>query len=269
MRSMAPLSRHFSLSLEHMLEMKVRAVQQSCSLPTMGCRSEMHRSARVLSSWGAGIIARTEHEARVRVRRHEATSQRNGRFGRSRLLGRWLTVDCAVPRQPPFLTTPLRWPGLGQNFTLEALNISEAENIVGAMDKNDGDYPPERFPGNLPEGLVIRAEIAKRISRETDGKGLDGLVVTEAWRDRNLVEEWEEADAVLNSRPWVRSWFSMCSQCWAWHGTPSLAGIFYSAFQFPLRTAKVCNSGRHRLQLEEQGRCRRQTTGEVRLEDEN
>ncbi|TIP83280.1 MAG: hypothetical protein E5X60_32655 [Mesorhizobium sp.] len=71
------------------------------------------------------------------------------------------------------------------------------------MDKNDGDYPPERFPGNLPEGLVIRAEIAKRISRETDGKGLDGLVVTEAWRDRNLVEEWEEADAVLNSQPSV------------------------------------------------------------------
>ncbi|RWO59703.1 hypothetical protein [Mesorhizobium sp.] len=50
------------------------------------------------------------------------------------------------------------------------------------MDKNDGDYPPERFPGNLPEDLVV---------------------VTEAWRDRNLVEEWEEADAVLNSQPSV------------------------------------------------------------------
>ncbi|RWO78197.1 hypothetical protein [Mesorhizobium sp.] len=71
------------------------------------------------------------------------------------------------------------------------------------MDKNDGDYPPERFPGNLPEDPVIRADIAERMSRETDGKGPDGLVVTEEWWDRNLVDEWEEADAVLDSQPSV------------------------------------------------------------------
>lgn len=29
------------------------------------------------------------------------------------------------------------------------------------------------------------------------------MVVTQAWRDRNLVEEWEESDAVLNSQPSV------------------------------------------------------------------
>ncbi|RWN99388.1 hypothetical protein [Mesorhizobium sp.] len=70
------------------------------------------------------------------------------------------------------------------------------------MDKNDGDNLPEWFPGNLPEDPVILADITKRISREIEGKiGPDGFAVTEAWRDRNLVEEWEEADAVLDSQP--------------------------------------------------------------------
>ncbi|CAH2405683.1 hypothetical protein [Mesorhizobium escarrei] len=72
------------------------------------------------------------------------------------------------------------------------------------MDKNDGDNLPEGFPGNLPDDPVIRADIAKRISRETDGKiRADSLAVTEARRDRNLVEEWEKADAALDSQPSV------------------------------------------------------------------
>ncbi|TIL43672.1 hypothetical protein [Mesorhizobium sp.] len=97
---------------------------------------------------------------------------------------------------------PLEVAGSGQNFTLETWNISEAENIVDAMDKNDGDNLPEGFPGNLPEDPVILADITKRISREIDGKiGPDGLAVTEARRDRNLVEEWEEADPAIDSQP--------------------------------------------------------------------
>ncbi|UVC17621.1 hypothetical protein [Mesorhizobium onobrychidis] len=72
------------------------------------------------------------------------------------------------------------------------------------MGKNDGDKLPEWFPGNLPDDPVIRADIAKRISRETDGKiGPDDLVVTKARRDRNLVEELEKADAALDSQPSV------------------------------------------------------------------
>ncbi|MGX9573851.1 hypothetical protein [Mesorhizobium sp. f-mel] len=67
------------------------------------------------------------------------------------------------------------------------------------MGKNDGDNLPEWFPGNLPEDPVIRADIAKRISRETDSKiGPD--VVTKARQDRNLVEELEKADAALDSQ---------------------------------------------------------------------
>ena len=58
------------------------------------------------------------------------------------------------------------------------------------MDKNDGDNPPEWFPGNLPEDPVIRADIRTRISRETDGKnGLSGMVLTKGGRDDNLVEK--------------------------------------------------------------------------------
>ncbi|CAH2397529.1 hypothetical protein [Mesorhizobium ventifaucium] len=72
------------------------------------------------------------------------------------------------------------------------------------MDKNDGDNPPEWFPGNLPDDPVIRADIAKRISRETESKiGPNGLVVTKARRDRNLVEELEKADPALDSQPSV------------------------------------------------------------------
>ncbi|TIL29374.1 hypothetical protein [Mesorhizobium sp.] len=72
------------------------------------------------------------------------------------------------------------------------------------MDKNEGDNIPEGFPGNLPEDPVILADITQRISREIDGKiGPDGLAVTQARRDRNLVEEWEEADPALNSQPSV------------------------------------------------------------------
>ncbi|TIM39872.1 hypothetical protein [Mesorhizobium sp.] len=75
------------------------------------------------------------------------------------------------------------------------------------MDKNDGDNLPEGFPGNLPEDPVILADITKRISREIDGKiGPDGLAVTEARRDRNLVE-WEEADAALDSQSSVVPFF--------------------------------------------------------------
>ncbi|TIL30539.1 hypothetical protein [Mesorhizobium sp.] len=75
------------------------------------------------------------------------------------------------------------------------------------MDKNDGDNLPEGFPGNLPEDPVILADITKRISREIDGKiGPDGLAVTEARRDRNL-EEWEEADAALDSQSSVVPFF--------------------------------------------------------------
>jgi hypothetical protein len=87
---------------------------------------------------------------------------------------------------------------------LRNLEHKAAENIVGAMDKNDGDNPPEWFPGNLPDDPVILADITKRISREIDGKiGPDGLAVMEARRDRNLVEEWEEADPALDSQPSV------------------------------------------------------------------
>ncbi|MCF6121525.1 MAG: hypothetical protein EOS07_09740 [Mesorhizobium sp.] len=76
------------------------------------------------------------------------------------------------------------------------------------MDKNDGDNLPEGFRGNLPEDPVILADIKKRISREIDGKiGPDGLAVTKAGRDRNLVEEWEEADAALDSQPSVVPFF--------------------------------------------------------------
>ncbi|WP_077379299.1 hypothetical protein [Mesorhizobium prunaredense] len=72
------------------------------------------------------------------------------------------------------------------------------------MDKNDGDNPPEWFPSSLPKDPVIRADIAKRISRETDGKiGPDDLVVTKARRDRNLFEELENPDAALDSQPSV------------------------------------------------------------------
>ncbi|MER8929464.1 hypothetical protein [Mesorhizobium sp. M0220] len=72
------------------------------------------------------------------------------------------------------------------------------------MGKNDGDNLPEWFPGNLPEDPVIRADIAKRISRETDGQiGPDGLVVRKARRDRNLLEELEKGDAALDSQPSV------------------------------------------------------------------
>lgn len=47
-------------------------------------------------------------------------------------------------------------------------------------------------------------QITKRISREIDGKiGSDGLAVTEARRDRNLVEELEKADPALDSQPSV------------------------------------------------------------------
>lgn len=82
------------------------------------------------------------------------------------------------------------------------LEHKAAENIVGAMDKNDGDNLPEGFPGNLPEDPLILADITKRISREIDGKiGPDGLAVTEARRDRNLVGEWEEDDAALDNQP--------------------------------------------------------------------
>ncbi|RWO77991.1 MAG: hypothetical protein EOS18_20225 [Mesorhizobium sp.] len=76
------------------------------------------------------------------------------------------------------------------------------------MDKNDGDNLPEWFPGDLPEDPVIRADIAKRISRETESKiGPHGLVVTKARRDRNLVEELEETDAALDSQPSVVPFF--------------------------------------------------------------
>ncbi|WP_287286354.1 hypothetical protein, partial [Mesorhizobium sp.] len=37
--------------------------------------------------------------------------------------------------------------------------------------------------------------------------GPDGLAVTEARRDRNLVGEWEEADATLDSQPSVVPFF--------------------------------------------------------------
>ncbi|RWN99389.1 hypothetical protein [Mesorhizobium sp.] len=100
------------------------------------------------------------------------------------------------------------------------------------MDKNDGDNLPEGFPGNLPEDPVILADITKRISREIDGKiGPDRLAVTEARRDRNLVEEWEEADPAIDSQPPVVPLFLVLlrSLCWAWQGTPSLVGIFHSA----------------------------------------
>lgn len=96
MRSMAKPSRHFSLSLEHMLEMKVRKVQQLFPPNERLQIGPMHRSARVPSSWGAGFIARTEHQAHA-FRRHEATAQRNGRFCRSRLLGHAPTVVLVPP----------------------------------------------------------------------------------------------------------------------------------------------------------------------------
>jgi hypothetical protein len=89
-----------------------------------------------------------------------------------------------------------------QNLALENWNISEAENIVGAMDKNDGDNVPEWFPSRLPEDPVIRADIAKRISRETDGKnGPDGMMITKGRRDHNLVEEQEGTDASFDREP--------------------------------------------------------------------
>ncbi|TIT17709.1 MAG: hypothetical protein E5W70_31575 [Mesorhizobium sp.] len=51
-------------------------------------------------------------------------------------------------------------------------------------------------PSDLPEDPVIRADIATRISRETDGKnGPDHTVVTKARLDHNLFEEQDEADA--------------------------------------------------------------------------
>ncbi|WP_292665447.1 hypothetical protein, partial [Mesorhizobium sp.] len=69
----------------------------------------------------------------------------------------------------------------GQIRTLEIWNISRAESIVGAMHKNRGDNLPEWLPSELPEDPVIRADIATRISRGTDGKnGPDDTVVTKA-----------------------------------------------------------------------------------------
>ncbi|TIS63867.1 hypothetical protein [Mesorhizobium sp.] len=56
-----------------MLEMNVREVQQLFPPIERLQIGPTHRSARVLSSWGAGFIVRTEHQAHA-FRRHEGNS---------------------------------------------------------------------------------------------------------------------------------------------------------------------------------------------------
>lgn len=91
---------------------------------------------------------------------------------------------------------------LGQNCTLEVWNIHKAENIVGAMHKNDGDNLAEWLPSDLPEDPVIRADSVTRISRGTDGKnGPDDTVVTKARLHHNLLKEQDKADAAVDSEP--------------------------------------------------------------------
>ncbi|MER8873367.1 hypothetical protein NKI04_26265 [Mesorhizobium sp. M0814] len=72
------------------------------------------------------------------------------------------------------------------------------------MHKNHGDNLPEWLPRDLPEDPVIRADIATRISRGTDGKnGPDDTVVTKATLHHNLFEEQDEADAAFDREPSV------------------------------------------------------------------
>jgi hypothetical protein len=70
------------------------------------------------------------------------------------------------------------------------------------MHQNDGDNLHEWLSSGLPEDPVIRADIATRISRETDGKNAsDHTVVTKARLDHNLLQEQDEADAAFDCEP--------------------------------------------------------------------
>ncbi|MER8608884.1 hypothetical protein NKH48_35425 [Mesorhizobium sp. M1233] len=67
-----------------------------------------------------------------------------------------------------------------------------------------GDNLPEWLPSELPEDPVLRADIATRISRSTDGKNApDDTVVTKARLDHNLFEKQDEADAAFDREPSV------------------------------------------------------------------
>jgi hypothetical protein len=109
------------------------------------------------------------------------------------------------------------------------LEHTAAENIVGAMDKNDGDNLPEWFASHLPEDPVIRADIRTRVSRETDGKnGLSGMVLPKGGRDDNLVEKKEEANAALDNQPSGVPWLLVLCllSILAWAGY-ALAGSYF------------------------------------------